>query len=48
MVNTSEHHSYVKRVRRTNRVALEVFAPVVVVKKITNVRITRSIYIFTS
>jgi hypothetical protein len=47
-VNTSEHHSYVKRVRRTNRVALEVFAPVVVVKKITNVRITRPIYIFTS
>jgi hypothetical protein len=47
-VSTSEHHSYVKRVRRTNRVALEVFAPVVVVKKITNVRITRPIYIFTS
>jgi hypothetical protein len=44
-VNTSEHHSFSKRVCRVNRINLEVFAPVVVLKHIRNVRITRPTYI---
>jgi hypothetical protein len=46
LVNTSEHHSFQKRVRRVNRITLEVFAPVLVVKRTTNIRVTRPTYIF--
>ena len=45
---TSEHHTHRKQVRRINRILLETFCPVQVVKRITNIRITRPIYIFTS
>jgi hypothetical protein len=45
---TTEHHTHRKQVRRVNRILLETFCPVQVVKHITNVRITRPIYIFTS
>ena len=46
LVTTSEHHSFQKRVRRVNRITLDVFAPVLVVKRTTNIRITRPTYIF--
>jgi hypothetical protein len=45
---TSEHHTSRKQVRHINRISLEIFSPVQVVKKITNVRVTRPIYIFAS
>jgi hypothetical protein len=45
---TIEHHSYQKTVKRTNLVILEVFAPVLLVKQVRNVRVTRPIYIFAS
>ena len=45
---TNEHHTHRKQVRRINRISLEIFSPVQVVKKITNVRVTRPIFIFTS
>jgi hypothetical protein len=47
-LSTSEHHTYRKQVRRVNRISLEVFSPVQVLKRTTNVRITRPIYIFAS
>ena len=45
---TNEHHTHRKQVRRTNNISLEIFSPVQVVKKVTNVRITRPIFSFTS
>ncbi len=45
---TIDHHSYRKTVKRTSLVLLEVFAPVMLVKQIRNVRVTRPIYIFAS
>jgi hypothetical protein len=48
---TIEHHSYqktIKTVKRTNLTVLEVFAPVLLVKQVRNVRVTRPIYIFAS
>ena len=45
---TSEHHTHRKQVRRVNKISLEIFSPVQVVKKVTNVRVTRPIFIFTS
>ncbi len=45
---TIDHHSYRKTVKRTSLVLLEVFAPVMLVKQIRNVRVTRPIYIFTT
>ena len=47
-LSTSEHHTHRKQVRRTNRISLERFPPVQVIKNISNVRITRPMYSFTS
>ena len=47
-LSKSEHHTHRKQVRCIYRISLEIFSPVQVVKKITNVRTTRPIYIFAS
>jgi hypothetical protein len=48
---TTDHHSYqktIKTVKRTNLNVLEVYSPVLLVKQVRNVRVTRPIYIFAS
>ena len=47
-ISVTDHHSYNKTVKRTSIVLLEVFAPVMLVKQIRNVRVTRPMYIFAS
>jgi hypothetical protein len=47
-VSANEHHTYRKQVRRVNRISLEIFSPVQVLKRTTNIRVTRPIYIFAS
>ncbi len=46
-ISVTDHHSYNKTVKRTSIVLLEVFAPVMLVKQIRNVRVSRPVYIFT-
>ncbi len=43
---TSEHHTHQKRVQRINRISLEIFSPVQVIKRTTVVRVNRPVYIF--
>ncbi len=45
---TSENHTHQKRVQRINRISLEIFSPVQVIKRTTIVRVNRPVYIFTS
>jgi hypothetical protein len=47
-LNTESHHSYQKIGKKTNLTILEVFAPVMLVKQVRNLRVTRPIYIFAS
>ena len=47
-INSESYHSYQKIVKKTSVVLLEVFAPVMLVRKVRNTRVTRPIYIFAS
>jgi hypothetical protein len=47
-LHSESHHSYQKIVKKTSVVLLEVFAPVMLVKQVRNLRVTRPIYIFAS
>ncbi len=50
-LHTADHHSYqktIKTVKRTNLNVLEVYSPVLLVKQIRNVKVTRPVYIFAS
>jgi hypothetical protein len=50
-LHTADHHSYqktIKTVKRTNLNVLEVYSPVLLVKQIRNVKVTRPVYIFVS
>jgi hypothetical protein len=44
-LNITEHHTTLKKTHRTQRIFLDVYAPVLLVRRVTNVRITRPIYI---
>jgi hypothetical protein len=46
---TTEHqYTYLKKKSHVQRIFLDVFAPVQIVKRVTNVRVTRPIFIFAS
>jgi hypothetical protein len=47
-VNVNELNTTVKKNTKTQRIFLEVFAPVMLVRRVTNVRVTRPIFIFAS
>jgi hypothetical protein len=47
-LHSESHHSYQKIVKKTSLVLLEVFAPVMLVKQVRNLRVTRPIYIYVS
>jgi hypothetical protein len=47
-LHTESHHSYQKIVKKTSLTILEVFAPVMLVRQVRNIRVTRPTYIFAS
>ncbi len=47
-ISVNDVNTYVKRNNKTQRIFLEVFAPVMLVRRVTNVRVTRPIFIFAS
>jgi hypothetical protein len=47
-IEINEVRSYVQKKNNTQRISVELFAPVMLVKRVTNVRITRPIFIFAS
>jgi hypothetical protein len=47
-IDISDVHSYIQKKYNTQRISVELFAPVMLVKRVTNVRVTRPIFIFAS
>jgi acyl-CoA synthetase (NDP forming) len=47
-IDISDVHTYVQKKHNTQRISVELYAPVMLVKRVTNVRVTRPIFIFAS